>query len=299
MLMLGMMLAAGCGKDKTEEPGTNPENPTGGIAWPERRVSHIDSPVNKLTYDFTWQDGKVKEIVCVSYDKSDSMRYSFTYDNDKIATTHYEYFEHNKIPLIADFVNVYSGGKITKVKIIPESWTDDEHTTYFSMTYTDNKLSKAELTAWSHNFYTDENGTTETWEESQPIMYTFRWTDDDISSMAISFSNDAGEINGLEYDNHPNPICLPLGPIESLSLRLLEDYMFGLDDDGRFMSNMLWNGHNITSFPHCKIRHINDGETFNATFRYDYDAAGLYPTTMYLAKPDGTEQVFMTFTYEN
>lgn len=292
VMLIGVALMASCGKENNAESDNNSENPTenGGISWPERRVSHIESPFNELSYDFTWQDGRVIDILAMSSDFKDTIHYTFSYTEDKITKVYFEIKRYNKKPLVGYYIYEYNGDVINKGYIIPAETEDAEHNSYYTMSYNGGKLAQAELIAWSHNFYTDSTGTTETWEEEHPFTLDFVWNGDNITTISYLIYNQQTEFTGIEYDNHPSPLHMPLGPIEALSLPFEGEVIFGIDyfDDGNILSNMLWNTNNITNIP-----------LMNVGFRYDYDEAGLYPVKMYLVKADGTEQVFMTFSYEN
>lgn len=300
LFFFGVVMMEGCGKENSDEPGSTSGGSIGGIAWPERRVSHMENPLRNLHYDFTWQNGKVKEILIVSTNENpDSLLWTFAYDKDKLLSTLYDFREYGRTPAVANFEFVYTGNQITDVQIhLPTSDEDDnEHVQHLSLTYKGNKPSEVKLKYWGHDVEYDDNGEVvrDVWEESVASTYTLGWTHDNITEYGIYIYGEGGDVH-LTYDDHPNPLYMPLGPFEALGI--LEDSKFFIDGRGRFFSNALWSKNNITSFPLFSMRDYDDGEPFYATFRYDYDQAGDYPTAMYVVLPDGTERVFMTFSYE-
>ncbi|MBR6843775.1 MAG: hypothetical protein IKM79_01620 [Bacteroidales bacterium] len=300
MLMLGMMLTASCGKDKPEEPSTDPENPTSGGAWPERRISQINYteifPEGPTCF-FTWHEGKVTEITSVK--GNDTIRYIFTYSGDKVVNTHY--YSGLKE---ADFVYDYNGGVIDKV-VISTPEMDGEHNPYLLVQH-DSEGNVTEIRGCKWDYSPDtiifgipvDGG----WSLIEDVIVgTYSYSNGNIISMSYHRNPYNTTTITMEYDNHPSPVCMPLGIIEALSFPLndmepmgeyqvVEDLIFGnVLGDGMLYVNYLWNKNNVTK---CKK---NNKEQ---SYRYDYDASGLYPTTMYIVQ-NGTDYPMLTFTYEN
>ncbi|MBQ9587601.1 MAG: hypothetical protein IJR26_07080 [Bacteroidales bacterium] len=295
MLASAAVLFTGCGKESLSESGTAPSG--GGMAWPERRISSIttnDSVTPRsMKCHFSWNNNKISEIAYT--DIYDTLSYSFTYKDDRVVNTHISGRKGG-----VDFEYLYSNGKINKaiihIPLDPEDWylqgLDEEHLPYVTVEYdNEGNVSKINTYYWYNTHNEDAEDALVLRNVGEKI---YSYSNGNVTNASFFDYSDAV----FTYDNHPNPLSFPVGVIESLSYPLHFDklcigyskYIFDIKGYNCFFGNLLVNKNNITMMggKHHETR----------TFSYDYDASGMYPTTMYIVVDDNKYPLFY-YTYEN
>ena len=297
MFASAAVLFVGCEKEEVSESRTDPSE--GGTAWPERRISSIT--INEallqrsVNCHFTWNDNKISEIVYTA--GNETISYSFAYKDDRVANTHYSYSSSN-VEKETDFEYHYSNGRIDKVIIhIPldnEDYEyylqgiDEEHLPYLTVEY-DNDGNVSKISEYYWRYLENQDGLT----LCNGQVRTYSYSNGNVTAVSYDFGL------SFEYDNHPSPLSFPVGVVESLSFPLkfgdkyggldYTGFIFDRESENVFFGNFLGNKNNMTRM---NYRH------YETTYSYDYDASGMYPTTMYIVEGDNKYPYFY-YTYEN
>ena len=207
LLAAALMTAVSCGKDNEK-----PEQPApGGTAdgWPVKKISRIVHSVGTfdyLTYDFSWEGERLREISCTMYDGSSLGRTVLEYDGSRLAQVypydgagtaytggamHYHYDTDGRLERQTFLLPLRATGDLcqqTFDEVVPcelvYSYTDDGH------------VSEVQANK------TMDDGSVET------STYTFGWEGNNVATVTCDgqplFSN-------MQYDSHPNPMRFPMG----------------------------------------------------------------------------------------
>lgn len=210
IVSLFVMMLGSCQKDPptadtpTEGGGSDTEE-----MWPEKKISRIVHSVGTfdyLTYDFSWEGERLREISCTMYDGSSLGRTVLEYDGGRLARVypydgagtaytdgamHYHYGTDGRLERQTFLLPMRATGDLcqqTFDEVVPcelvYSYTDD------------GRVSAVQANK------TMDDGSVET------STYRFEWVGGNVATVTCDgqplFSN-------MQYDSHPNPMRFPMG----------------------------------------------------------------------------------------
>ena len=278
LLAAALMTAVSCGKDSEK-----PEQPVpGGSAdnWPAKKISRIVHSVGTfdyLTYDFSWEGERLKEISCTMYDGSSLGRTVLEYDGGRLARVypydgagtaytdgamHYHYGADGRLERQTFMLPMRATGDLCRQtfdEVVPcelvYSYTDDGHVS----TVQANK--------------TADDGSVET------STYRFEWVGGKVATVTCDgqplFSN-------MQYDSHPNPMRFPMG-METMGVtNMIFEGVLG--NSVLFLGYAFcWSENNMTTL-------LSGGGQCS----YTYDDDG-FPTSKTIVT--GSQSIIYTFSY--
>ena len=207
LLAAALMTAVSCGKDNEKPEQPAPSGTADG--WPVKKISRIVHSVGTfdyLTYDFSWEGERLKEISCTMYDGSSLGRTVLEYDGGRLARVypydgagtaytdgamHYHYGTDGRLERQTFLLPMRATGDLcqqTFDEVVPcelvYSYTDD------------GRVSAVQANK------TMDDGSVET------STYRFEWVGGNVATVTCDgqplFSN-------MQYDSHPNPMRFPMG----------------------------------------------------------------------------------------
>lgn len=207
LLAAALMTAVSCGKDSEK-----PEQPVpGGSAdnWPAKKISRIVHSVGTfdyLTYDFSWEGERLKEISCTMYDGSSLGRTVFEYSDGRLARVYPYDGAGTAYPGGAMHYHYSADGRLERQTfLLPLMFTDNLcQQTYDSVVPCELAYSYADdgHVSTVQAKKTADDGSVET------STYLFEWVGGNVATVTCDgqplFSN-------MQYDSHPNPMRFPMG----------------------------------------------------------------------------------------
>lgn len=201
-----VLLLAACGeKDSSEQPQpTTPQQ-----QWPAKKINRITYSIGSLdylTYDFTWEDERLKEISCTMYNGTSLGRTVLEYDNGRLARVYPYDGAGTAYPDGAMYYHYGTDGRMEKQTfLLPLRQTEN----LCQQTY-DEAVPCELVYAYSDDGHVSTVQANKTKDDGnvETSTYTFGWVGGNVTSISCD-----GQplFRNMQYDDKPNPLHFPMG----------------------------------------------------------------------------------------